>query len=349
MAENKDHGMSTQQGSISVQTEGCLRTMGAREDRGRGFRDVGIVVKHLENRKRVLRDGSIPLRRMHLMPNGPTLFIAVGILLRTIDSLSVTGLKDEPLELSEEYCSTGPPGRYCLKDLSGYYDCRIDPKTGTYIDKIHSCKEETRCGCYYGPKCPQKLSDPCVAYVVPPEFPQSYLLSYTGEKETCTPLGCITTTYSGIRYQDTKNKGRFREDTTGTGGVEMTVLIFSNGAQYNIDWDLKSCKKSAAPPLGPFQIPHYYSFNGKELVNGVNADRWHWFEGAHNSGEGYLSSYIYATYTPNQDYVPVKIYHASNYGPPVKQSTWWNETTGEFKRTTFDDSKFKIPSFCKIY
>lgn len=256
---------------------------------------------------------------------------------------------EEAWENNDEYCTTGPPGRYCLKDLSGYYDCRIDPKTGTYIDKTNKCQGAKRCGCFYGPMCPSKMADPCVPYSVPPKFPESYLMTYTGEKQTCSPIGCVTNTFSGIRYQDTKNNGRFREDIMGINGMETTVFIFANSAQYDIDWESRRCSKTIAPPLGPFQIPEFYTQDGKELVNGVNADRWHWFQGAHNAGEGYQSTYIYATQTPSRSYVPVKMFSSSDFGPPVKESFWRNETTGEFKSAKLNDTYFRVPSFCKLF
>lgn len=92
----------------------------------------------------------------------------------------------------------------------------------------------------------------------------------------------------------------------------------------------------------------YYSFDGTELVNGVEADRWRWYQGSHNHGEGYESIYIYATHTFNGDYVPVKLYQTSSAGPILKEFSWSNETTGEFKRKTFNDTQFRIPSFCFV-
>ncbi len=122
--------------------------------------------------------------------------------------------------------------------------------------------------------------------------------------------------------------------------------LYNSLFQYEIDWRTRSCEKTAPLPLGPFQIPLFYSYTGTENVNGVEADRWHWFTGAHNRGEGYESIYIYATHTFNGNYVPVKLFHNTNVGPPVKESMWSNETTGEFKQTTFNDTQFRIPSFC---
>ena len=45
---------------------------------------------------------------------------------------------------SGEFCDIGLPGKYCLKDLSGYHDCRKDPKTGHMTDTVHKCKGNTR-------------------------------------------------------------------------------------------------------------------------------------------------------------------------------------------------------------
>ena len=50
----------------------------------------------------------------------------------------------ESYVVDEDYCSTGPPGIYCQSDLLGYYDCRIDPHTGTYYNKTHDCRAGTR-------------------------------------------------------------------------------------------------------------------------------------------------------------------------------------------------------------
>ena len=37
--------------------------------------------------------------------------------------------------------------------------------------------------------------------------------------------------YFNVRYQDTKNNGRFREDVLGVDGIDVTMLIFSGIAQ----------------------------------------------------------------------------------------------------------------------
>ncbi|XP_065061091.1 uncharacterized protein LOC135688246 [Rhopilema esculentum] len=254
--------------------------------------------------------------------------------------------QQDTLEDADDFCSTGPPGNYCQKGLVGYYDCLINPTTGTYNNKTYECKEGTRCACFDGPACPESLENPCQPFEVPPKFPTSYLMTYTGEKQTCNPMGCVTTTFSGIRYQDTKANGRFREDILGSDGIDTTMLIFSGVAQYEINWITRTCEKLTPLPLGPFQIPLYYSYDGTETVNGVEADRWHWFQGFHNQGEGYDAIYIYATHTFNGNYVPVKLFHVTNAGPIMKEATWSNETTGEFKHKTFNDTQFRIPSFC---
>ena len=38
-----------------------------------------------------------------------------------------------------EFCDEGPPGKYCLEDLSGYHDCHVDPKTKKMVDTVHKC------------------------------------------------------------------------------------------------------------------------------------------------------------------------------------------------------------------
>lgn len=39
---------------------------------------------------------------------------------------------------STEFCN-GVPGKYCFKDLSGYHDCHIDPKTDKTVDTLFNC------------------------------------------------------------------------------------------------------------------------------------------------------------------------------------------------------------------
>ena len=44
----------------------------------------------------------------------------------------------------DEFCDEGPPGKYCLEDLSGWHDCHVDPSTGKMADKVYSCPANTR-------------------------------------------------------------------------------------------------------------------------------------------------------------------------------------------------------------
>ena len=42
------------------------------------------------------------------------------------------------------FCDQGLPGRYCFKDLSGWYECTIDKKTQKMVQKTHKCPASTR-------------------------------------------------------------------------------------------------------------------------------------------------------------------------------------------------------------
>ena len=42
------------------------------------------------------------------------------------------------------FCDQGPPGRYCFKDLSGWYECTIDKTTLKMVQKTHKCPASTR-------------------------------------------------------------------------------------------------------------------------------------------------------------------------------------------------------------
>ena len=45
---------------------------------------------------------------------------------------------------SGTFCDQGPPGRYCYKDLTGWYDCVYDSKTKTMNQTKHECPANTR-------------------------------------------------------------------------------------------------------------------------------------------------------------------------------------------------------------
>lgn len=45
---------------------------------------------------------------------------------------------------SDDFCDGGPPGKYCLPDLSGWHDCHVDRTTGKMVDTIYSCAPNTR-------------------------------------------------------------------------------------------------------------------------------------------------------------------------------------------------------------
>ena len=45
---------------------------------------------------------------------------------------------------SGTFCDEGPPGRYCYKDLTGWYGCVYDSKTKTMNQTKHDCPANTR-------------------------------------------------------------------------------------------------------------------------------------------------------------------------------------------------------------
>ena len=47
---------------------------------------------------------------------------------------------------SGNFCDQGPPGRYCYKDLTGWYDCKIDAKTQKMTETKHNCPPNKRWG-----------------------------------------------------------------------------------------------------------------------------------------------------------------------------------------------------------
>ena len=49
----------------------------------------------------------------------------------------------------DEFCDEGPPGNYCLPDLTGWHNCYVDQKTGQMVDKITTCPPNTRCATFW--------------------------------------------------------------------------------------------------------------------------------------------------------------------------------------------------------
>ena len=45
---------------------------------------------------------------------------------------------------SGTFCDEGPPGRYCFKDLTGWYECVYDSQTKTMNQTKHDCPANTR-------------------------------------------------------------------------------------------------------------------------------------------------------------------------------------------------------------
>ena len=45
---------------------------------------------------------------------------------------------------SGTFCDEGPPGRYCYKDLTGWYECVYDTKTKTMNQTKHQCPANMR-------------------------------------------------------------------------------------------------------------------------------------------------------------------------------------------------------------
>lgn len=62
------------------------------------------------------------------------LFFVAGLLLLVFDVDVSSGT----------FCDEGPPGRYCYKDLTGWYDCVYDSKTKTMNQTKHECPVNTR-------------------------------------------------------------------------------------------------------------------------------------------------------------------------------------------------------------
>ena len=74
-------------------------------------------------------------------------FVLVCCVLHAVNCLLIpTRMRNSLVDIEEpeEFCDEGPPGRYCLKDLSGWHDCHVEK--GQMVDTIKYCPSNTRLG-----------------------------------------------------------------------------------------------------------------------------------------------------------------------------------------------------------
>ncbi|KXJ12682.1 uncharacterized protein LOC110241764 [Exaiptasia diaphana] len=187
---------------------------------------------------------------------------------------------------SGDFCDQGPPGKFCLSDLSGYRDCVVVKYTIQEI--IRKCPAGTRCNCM-GTPC--RSANPCRKYRLPPIMPDSYHYEYNEKLHRCSPIGCRTTYSRFAVWRDSKNL-RHREDRTIGGGHDppyeyFITIPYRRGRlfKFHIIPSKRSCTKQPVPNgiLPPkIKVPTKFKFYGRKYVYGDYCKRWVWEEGGRN-------------------------------------------------------------------
>ncbi|XP_068753504.1 uncharacterized protein [Montipora capricornis] len=248
----------------------------------------------------------------------------------------------------DEFCDEGPPGRYCLADLSGWHDCHVEK--GQMVDTINNCPANTRCACFFGPACPGSLTDPCQPYRLPPPFQPKFTLYFNGHGRQCSPMGCKQFYFTGRQIQSLDEKKK-REDV-----YEMysstTFIHPGNGSSFaktDVRWDKEECVTQQIKEFPSTAIPSYFSYNGKVKLGDRLCDQWIWKTGGHNPGQGTssIAFYMYNQTDVEDQYVPVFYEANSNTGPVGKTSLYLNITIPDFRPGVVDEEQLKLPSFCK--
>lgn len=259
----------------------------------------------------------------------------------------------------DEFCDEGPPGKYCLEDLSGWHDCHVDPSTGKMADKVYSCPANTRCACFYGPACPGSLDDPCQPYQLPPTIPTVYTLYYNGKVTTCGPTGCHDTYLIGrevLNLTEHKKRDDFSYDQS----IFVLPGNVSGFDQTTVSWDKKQCETEFIKTFPVTQIPPYYSYNGTVTLGHRLCEQWIWRTGGHNIGQPTsLSSYYLSNQTNAEKkryaevsgddadpVVPVMIESFYNSGPVGKTSRHSVVNITSFLIGEVDEELLELPSFC---
>lgn len=247
-------------------------------------------------------------------------------------------------------CDEGPPGRYCLPDLSGWHECAVDPHSHVMIDKLHRCEGNTRCQCFDGPSCPDKVNDPCAPFVPAPVFPQTFTMVTNVSVQECTPVGCIMRLYSERRLQDMPN-GRMRNDTGTDDSRQSFFLLPLNEAewfQFQVLWNQIKCSKELINKFPRASVPPYFSYDGKVKLRGQVCERWLWKTGGHNAG---MSRSVHYYYVRKDDvekaaYRPVRFEDFEFSAPPVKRDVSRIIDVVEFVSGTVDKTQFLPPRYC---
>lgn len=253
----------------------------------------------------------------------------------------------------DEFCDEGPPGNYCLPDLTGWHNCYVDQKTGQMVDKITTCSPNTRCVCFDGPPCPDYIEDPCQTFIPPPPTPDKFTMYYNSKLTVCSPMGCKTTYSSGRELQSLTDLKK--RDDHGSIYWSSTFVLPRPGGGFNqteFRWDKEQCVTQEIKTFPVSQVPPFFSFNGTVKVGYLLCDKWIWKTGGHNPGQPTTFQAYYITNQTNAasdldkaSIAPVMIESTYNSGPLGKTSSHMVLNVTSFAIGVDEDS-FELPTFC---
>lgn len=190
------------------------------------------------------------------------------------------------------FCDQGPPGRYCYKDLTGWYECVYDTKTKTMNQTKHDCPANTRCQCFYGPSCPSTIKDPCAKYELPPPFPAVFSAFYTETVTTCDNKQCTNVTIIGDMQQNA-TAGEQRHDIVGTTWNTRFIfpfryIDFGDFIQFDAAWFEKNCSLTSRAAFPRFGVPPYFTCDKSMIsvkMNNATLKGCIWQSGGHTKTE----------------------------------------------------------------
>ncbi|XP_078374092.1 uncharacterized protein LOC144657611 isoform X1 [Oculina patagonica] len=259
---------------------------------------------------------------------------------------------------SGTFCDEGPPGRYCYKDLSGWYECTIDSKTQQMTETKHDCPINTRCQCFYGPNCPSTVKDPCAKYELPPPFPDVFSTFYTVKITTCNNKACTNVTNIGELLQNA-TAGEQRHDTVGTSWNTQFIFPFhyieNNDFiqvyyQFDAAWFEKNCSLNSRSIFPRFGVPPYFTCDQSQIraKMGLNATFkvCLWQSGGHSKNDEVTIERWLLMNLRDGRYIPFSHEVQTKPTPTSNITVYYDTMYPSFFPDFLDPSQLSMPAFC---
>jgi len=250
------------------------------------------------------------------------------------------------------FCDEGPPGRYCFKDLSGWYDCKIDSKTQQMTQTKHDCKADERCQCFYGPKCPNKVQNPCAPFKPTPSFPEVFSTFYTLTVTTCDNQGCTNFTNIGELLQNA-TAGEQRHDRVGTSWETTFIFPFryienNDFIQFDAAWFERNCSLNSRASFPRFGVPPYFTCD-QQVVSKRDGGTFKvclWQTGGHSKTEEVTNEKWLLIELPDGRFIPFSHEVQTRPTPASNYTVFYDTMYTSFFPDFLDPSQLSMPLFC---